>query len=83
MDVTEFDFEFTYKKRVFKARCHKFKVANYPQYRVAVFRGKVEADIYLLYEVKNKKQKFFWYKLPDKRNEIVQAIVKRLTELGK
>jgi hypothetical protein len=82
MDVTEFDFEFKYKKRIFKARCQKFKVHNYPQYRVAVFR-KPDADIYILYEINSKYRKFFWYKLPDKRNEIVAAIAKKLEELGK
>jgi len=82
MDVIEFDFEFTYKKRTFKARCQKFKVHNYPQYRVAVFR-KLDVDIYILYEMNTKPKEILWYKLPDKRNEIVVAIAKKLEELGK
>jgi hypothetical protein len=81
MDVTKFDFEFTYKKRTFKASCYVFMGTNYPRYRVAVFRKDGDADIYILYEINSEKQKFFWYKLPDKRNEIVAAIAKKLEEL--
>ena len=83
MDVSEFDFEFTYKKRIFKARCQKFKAHNYPQYRIAVFRKDGDADIYMLYEINTNPHEIFWYKLPDKRNEIVAAIAKKLEELGK
>ena len=83
MEVTEFDIEFEYDKRTFKASCQKFQVHNYPQVRVVVKRSKDNADIYILYEVNDNKNKFFWFKLPDKREEIIKCIAKSLEKMDK
>lgn len=83
MEVTKFDIEFKYRERTFKASCQKFQVHNYPQIRVAVDRGKNNTDIYILYEVNGDKHKFFWFKLPDKREEIIKTIAKTLERKDK
>lgn len=81
MKVSTFNIEFKYREKTFKASCHKFQMFNYPHVRVAVDRGKNHAEIYILYEVKREKQKFFWFKLPDKREEIIKSIAKALEKI--
>jgi hypothetical protein len=80
MKVTCFDLAFKHRERTFKATCQKFQVHNYPQIRVAVDRGKGNTDIYILYEVNRGRQKFFWFKLPDKSEYIVKAIASTLAK---
>ena len=83
MKVTTFDIEFNYKDRKFKASCQKFQVHNYPQIRVAVDRGRKDPDIYVFYDVKGEKHRYFWFKLPDIREQIARVIAKSMAKVDK
>ena len=81
MEVKEFKFEFEYKGRKFKASCQasKWQTPNYPMYRVSVPNGKYEY-VYIFYLTDKTERDFFWYKLPDPRDDMAKAIAKALKD---
>ena len=81
MEITEFSFSFIYLGRKFDASCQKFKVHDYPQYRVAVDPAKEISEIFIFYEVNNDKQKFFWYPLPETKEHMARIIATALERL--
>ena len=78
MEVNYFNIEFNFREGAFKASCQKFQMHNYPQIRVAVDRGKKGHDIYTFYHLNGEKHCYFWFKLPDKRQDIAGAIARCL-----
>ena len=47
---------------------------NYPVYRVAVNYHKIDPDVFMFYEVTRDDRRFFWYPLPDLKEEIAKSI---------
>jgi hypothetical protein len=81
-----FEFDFSHKGKTIPATCHVYypeksgseMFYNYPIYRVAVNYHKIDPDVYLFYEVDNDEERFFWYPLPDLKEEISRSIAEHL-----
>src|SRR5688572_22987497 len=81
-----FEFDFQYKGKIIPATCFVYyrekngteMVYKYPMYRVAVNYHKVVPDVFVFYEVANDEKRFFWYPLPDLKEEIAKIIAERL-----
>ena len=80
MQVSTFDFNFTFKGTKLNATCHKMKVHKHPQIRVAIQQKEGRADIYLFYEINEPGQKYFWFELNDIKQEIAKVIAKNWRE---
>ena len=50
------------------------KVYKQPHIRVAVNREKGKTDIYIFHEINEPKQKYFWFKLNEIKEEIATLI---------
>lgn len=81
MTVENFDIEFKFKGILQKASCQQYQVHNYPQIRVAVDRGRKDCAVYIFYDVKGKDNRFFWYSLPEPKQEIAKIIAKQLEKI--
>jgi hypothetical protein len=81
-----FEFEFEHKGKIIPATSFVYYhekngpelFYNYPMYRVAVGYHKLVPEVFVFYEVANDEKRFFWYALPDLKEEIAKSIAERL-----
>ena len=78
MQVSKFDLSFTFKGNELTATCHKMKIHKHPHVRVVVNSEKGKTDIYIFHEINDPKQKYFWFQLNCKMEEIAALIAKKL-----
>ena len=78
MQVSTYNFNFTFKGDKLNATCHKMAVYKHPHVRVAVNREKSKTDIYIFYEINELNQKYFWFQLRGIKEEIAIIISKKL-----
>jgi hypothetical protein len=79
MKVREFDFVVTIDGKHFNASAQKFKVHNYPQIRVDLEPSSKKSQVYVFYELDDKK--IFWFELPDKREGAAKKIANALKKV--
>ena len=81
-----FKFEFEHKGKVIPATCFVYYhekngpelFYNFPMYRVAVNYHTINPEVFVFYEVANDEKRFYWYPLPDLKEEISKSIVEKL-----
>src|SRR5258705_13019815 len=86
MSTHYFEFDFEHRGKKIPATCHVYyhekngtvMFYKYPMYRVAVNYHKVVPDVFVLYEVANDEKRFYWYPLPDIKEDIAKSIVECL-----
>ena len=78
MQVSTYNFNFTFKDDKLNATCHKMAVYTHPHVRVAVNSEKGKTDIYIFHEINEPNQKYFWFQLSGIKKEIATIIAKKL-----
>lgn len=83
MRIQQFTIEFRFDGKKMTGQCQQFKVANYPQVRVAVDRGRKDADVFTFYDVKGEQQRYFWFAHQALKEDLARVIAKALEKREK
>lgn len=60
--ATEFDFAFRFQGKRYNAICQKFKPKTHMMWRVRIPKDNPKKEqVHILYEVNEKRKKFFWH----------------------
>lgn len=83
MKIKQFTIEFRFAGKKMTGQCQQFKVANYPQVRVAVDRGRKDADVFTFYDMKGETQRYFWFNHPPPKEDLAKVIARTLENVAK
>ena len=78
MTAKEFDFEFTYQRRKFKANLQVMNPFKQRMYRVFVQTNDKNGEVFIFYEVNEPGQRFFYHGMYSEKGEMARSILKEL-----